>query len=186
MSKKTADKSTKTSVVKEKIRDYLDKNWEKLIKDIDSLDPKERVDRRMKLLEYVMPKATAAKTEEKAPQSIAQIILSKEAQFDDYVEEEDLQEKEIIRDEDLRFKVCFSEKATHSFVLVSFHGLSPAVREDSGACHYNRSSQSTGIPRATILAYQQRITSPSPASASSRISLIILARCTSSEMLLPR
>ena len=43
----------------------------------------------------------AAKTEEKAPQSIAQIILSKEAQFDDYVEEEDLQEKEIIRDEDL-------------------------------------------------------------------------------------
>lgn len=102
MSKKTADKSTKTSVVKEKIRDYLDKNWEKLIKDIDSLDPKERVDRRMKLLEYVMPKAAAAKTEEKAPLSIAQIILSKEAQFDNYVEEEeDLQEKEIIRDEDL-------------------------------------------------------------------------------------
>ena len=55
----------------------------------------------MKLLEYVMPKAAAAKTEEKAPKSIAQIILSKEAQFDDYVEEEDLQEKEIIRDEDL-------------------------------------------------------------------------------------
>ena len=97
MSRKTAGASTKNAVVKEKIRDYLDKNWEKLIKDIDSLDPKERVDRRMKLLEYVMPKAAAAKTEEKTPQSIAQIILGGEAVFEDYVEEEE----NITTDEDL-------------------------------------------------------------------------------------
>lgn len=75
------DKKTKTAIVKDKIRDYLDKSWYDLIADIDALDPKDRVDRRMKLLEYVMPKAAAQKTEDKPPLSMAQIILSKEAVF---------------------------------------------------------------------------------------------------------
>ena len=86
---KEENRSLKTAVVKNKIRDYLAQSWEKLIEDIDSLDPKERVDRRMKLLEYVMPKAAAVKTEEKTPVSIAQILLNKEAQFGDYEEADD-------------------------------------------------------------------------------------------------
>lgn len=93
-----AKETQKTAIVKDKIREYLADTWEDLIQDIDSLDPKERVDRRMKLLEYVMPKAAAVKTEEKQNISIAQAILGGEAKFGEY---EESTPDEIMTDEDL-------------------------------------------------------------------------------------
>ena len=74
-------KENKNAAVKDKIRDYLAETWDSLIQDIDSLDPKERVDRRMRLLEYVMPKAAAQKGEDRQGMSIAQILLGREAVF---------------------------------------------------------------------------------------------------------
>lgn len=94
-----AKETQKTTIVKDKIREYLADTWENLIEDIDSLDPKERVDRRMKLLEYVMPKAAAVKTEEKQNISIAQAILGGEAKFGEY--EEENTRDEIMNDDDL-------------------------------------------------------------------------------------
>lgn len=82
-------KNQQNTAVKDKIREYLADTWESLIKDIDSLDAKERVDRRMKLMEYVMPKAAAVKTDEKKTISIAQAILGNESEFEDYREEEE-------------------------------------------------------------------------------------------------
>lgn len=82
-------KNEKTTIVKDKIGEYLADTWKDLIKDIDSLEPKERVDRRMKLMEYVMPKAAAVKTEETKNISIAQAILGTESTYGDYEEKEE-------------------------------------------------------------------------------------------------
>ena len=81
-------KNTQHTAVKDKIREYLADTWESLIEDIDSLDAKERVDRRMKLMEYVMPKAAAVKTDETKTISIAQAILGNESEYEDYKEED--------------------------------------------------------------------------------------------------
>jgi len=87
--KPLAENKGKNEIVKDKIRDYLANTWEELINDIDSLDAKERVDRRMRLLDYVMPKVQAVKGEEKKTMSISQAILRQEDDFEDYVEEDD-------------------------------------------------------------------------------------------------
>ncbi len=81
----------KNEIVKDKIREYLADKWKDLIDDIDSLDPKERIDRRMKLMEYVMPKVQAVRVEEHTTKSAAKTLLSLESEYDEgYVENEDL------------------------------------------------------------------------------------------------
>ena len=69
--------SRKNEIVKDKIRDYLADCWEDLIADINELEPKDRVDRRLKLMEYVMPKVQATKGETEAKKrTAAQTVLS--------------------------------------------------------------------------------------------------------------
>jgi hypothetical protein len=98
--KEQQELSAKTELVKDKIRDYLESSWEDLIQDIDSLEPKERVDRRMKLLEYVMPKVQATKDDGKRSLSAAQSLLNMESEFDDWMEE-DTPIKDELEEEDL-------------------------------------------------------------------------------------
>lgn len=81
--------TAKEELVKDKIRDYLSESWGEMINDIKSLEPKERVDRRLKLMDYVFAKQQSAKGEDKKKKPIAKIILEKESDFGDYVEEED-------------------------------------------------------------------------------------------------
>lgn len=81
--------SRKNEIVKDKIRDYLADCWEDLIADINELDPKDRVDRRLKLMEYVMPKVQATRGEiDTKKRTAAQTVLGDEAEYDEnYVEE---------------------------------------------------------------------------------------------------
>ena len=83
--------SRKNEIVKDKIRDYLADCWEDLIADINELEPKDRVDRRLKLMEYVMPKVQATKGETDAKKrTAAQTVLGDDAEYDEnYIEEPD-------------------------------------------------------------------------------------------------
>ena len=92
--------SRKNEIVKDKIRDYLADCWEDLIADINELDPKDRVDRRLKLMEYVMPKVQATKGETDAKKrTAAQTVLGEEAEYDESYVEED--EEETLGEDDL-------------------------------------------------------------------------------------
>ena len=100
--KEVAVSNGKNEIVKDKIRDYLADSWEDLIADIDSLDAKERVDRRLKLMEYVMPKVQAVKGEaERKQRSAAQTVLGQLGEYDeDYVAEDEV-EVEPMGEDDL-------------------------------------------------------------------------------------
>ena len=69
--------------IKEQIRDYLTTNLQSLLDDIDQLPPKERVERRMKLMDFVLPKVQAVATIDAPSQSSAAAILDREAAYDD-------------------------------------------------------------------------------------------------------
>jgi predicted nucleic acid-binding protein len=89
--KSTPEASVKNEIVKDKIREYLADSWQEMINDIKDLDPKDRVDRRLKLMEYVMPKVQAVRDEKSNDRiSMAAKVLGMEAAYDDnYIEDED-------------------------------------------------------------------------------------------------
>jgi hypothetical protein len=66
--------------LKDQIREYLGENLEQLLEDINSLPPKERVDKRMKLMDYVLPKIQAVSTNDAPTQTMAASILDREAE----------------------------------------------------------------------------------------------------------
>lgn len=70
-------------LVKDRIRGYLADNIESMLHDIDELPLKERAAARQKLLDYVMPKVQAVRTNEVASQSTAEMLLDQEALDDD-------------------------------------------------------------------------------------------------------
>lgn len=66
-------------IVKSKIREYLAKNIDSMLADIDELPLKERAAARQKLLDYVMPKVQAVRTEKANSQSAGDFLLEQEA-----------------------------------------------------------------------------------------------------------
>ncbi len=64
--------------LKDKIREYLQDNLESLLEDISQLPAKDRVDRRMKLMDYVLPKVQAIATQEAQGTTTAASILDSE------------------------------------------------------------------------------------------------------------
>lgn len=70
-------------LVKDRIRSYLADNIEAMLKDIDELPLKERSQARQKLLDYVMPKVQAVRTNEVSQQSAAEMVLDSEAWDDE-------------------------------------------------------------------------------------------------------
>lgn len=58
-----------TKKLRERISDFLEENWEKIEKDFDQLEPKERVSLFEKLLQYTVPKlqSTELKTPDQEP-----------------------------------------------------------------------------------------------------------------------
>ncbi len=64
--------------LKDKIREYLQDNLESLLEDISQLPAKDRVDRRMKLMDYVLPKVQAIATQEAQGMTTAASILDSE------------------------------------------------------------------------------------------------------------
>lgn len=89
--KSAPEGSVKNEIVKDKIREYLADSWQEMISDIQDLEPKDRVDRRLKLMEYVMPKVQSVRDEKSNNgMSMAAKILGAEAAYDDkYVEDEE-------------------------------------------------------------------------------------------------
>lgn len=76
--------STYNDAIKEKVRQHFVDHLDALLDDIESLeDPKDRVDRRLKLLDYFMPKVSAIKVEEKAATTDAESLLFDTSAYDD-------------------------------------------------------------------------------------------------------
>lgn len=45
-----------TSELRKRVNDFLDGNWDKLLNDIDKLEPKDRIETYLKIMEYGLPK----------------------------------------------------------------------------------------------------------------------------------
>lgn len=69
--------------LKDAMRQHILTHLDELFEDIDALEPKERVDRRLRLMDYFMPKVQAIRTEEVKSTSVAEALLSRSATYED-------------------------------------------------------------------------------------------------------
>lgn len=92
--KGTPNKDTKA--LRDKINDLLDDNWKKVLEDIDTLKPKERLDIYARLLEYALPKMSRVEiSAEEPPKELT--LEEKQARIKELMETADPETKEIIK-----------------------------------------------------------------------------------------
>ena len=61
--RKKGSKNKATSSIKERIKEYIDSDFDTILNDINQLDPQERIKTFLKLLEFVLPKEKQSQEE---------------------------------------------------------------------------------------------------------------------------
>lgn len=85
-----------TKLLRDKINDLLDGNWERVLEDLEALKPKERLDIYARLLEYSLPKMSRVEIRaEEPPRELT--LEEKQARVKELMENADDETKDLLR-----------------------------------------------------------------------------------------